>query len=81
MAKSAQRRASWKRPGSPIGRKGPRKAPARYTRNKYNRWSTSDVRTLRDIKVQLDGAKTEEDAVEAIGSLRELLIDEDLIVA
>ena len=37
--------------------------------------------TLRDIKVQLDGAKTEEDAVEAIGSLRELLIDEDLIVA
>lgn len=35
--------------------------------------------TLRDIKVRLDGAKSEEDAVEAIGALRELLADEDLI--
>ena len=34
--------------------------------------------TLREIKTQLDGAKTEEDAIEAIGSLRELLADEDL---
>ena len=34
--------------------------------------------TLREIKRQLDGAKTEEDAIEAIGSLRELLADEDL---
>jgi hypothetical protein len=34
--------------------------------------------TLREIKAQLDGAKTEEDAIEAIGSLRELLADEDL---
>jgi len=34
--------------------------------------------TLRDIKARLDGAKSEEDAIEAIGSLRELLADEDL---
>jgi len=34
--------------------------------------------TLREIKTQLDGARTEEDAIEAIGSLRELLADEDL---
>jgi len=34
--------------------------------------------TLREIKTRIDGAKTEEDAIEAIGSLRELLADEDL---
>jgi len=34
--------------------------------------------TLREIKTRLDGAKDEEDAIEAIGSLRELLADEDL---
>lgn len=34
---------------------------------------------LREIKMKLDGAKTEEDAIEAIGGLRELLADEDLI--
>jgi hypothetical protein len=34
---------------------------------------------LREIKARLDGVKTEEDAVEAIGALRELLVDEDLI--
>jgi hypothetical protein len=34
--------------------------------------------TLRAIKQQLDGVKTEEEAIEAIGSLRELLALEDL---
>jgi hypothetical protein len=34
--------------------------------------------TLREIKQRLDGAKTEEDAIEAIGALRELLALEDL---
>jgi hypothetical protein len=34
--------------------------------------------TLREIKARLDNAKTEEDAIEAIGALRELLADEDL---
>jgi hypothetical protein len=36
---------------------------------------------LREIKVRLDGAKTEEDAADAIGALRELLADEDLLSA
>jgi hypothetical protein len=34
--------------------------------------------TLREIKEKLDGARTEDDAIEAIGSLRELLALEDL---
>ena len=34
--------------------------------------------TLREIKERLDGARTEEDTIEAIGSLRELLALEDL---
>jgi len=33
---------------------------------------------LREIKARLDGANTAEDAIEAIGALRELLADEDL---
>ncbi|MFN3659197.1 MAG: hypothetical protein ACK4UO_18275 [Pseudolabrys sp.] len=49
MAKSARRRAAWKRPGSPIGRKGARKANPRYTRNKYKAWSAGDVRELRRL--------------------------------
>jgi hypothetical protein len=35
--------------------------------------------TLREIKQKLDGAKHEDDAIEAIGSLRELLALEDLL--
>ena len=34
---------------------------------------------LREHKARPDGAKTPEDAVEAIGALRELLADEDLL--
>ena len=49
MAKSALRRASWKRPGSPIGRKGPRKAHPRYKRNLNKDWSSGDVRELRAL--------------------------------
>ena len=52
MAKAALRNASWKRPGSPIGRKGPRKAHPRYTRNMNKNWSTGDVRTLRQLAKQ-----------------------------
>ncbi len=43
------RRTSWRRPGSPIGRKGPRKVHPRYTRNKSKTWSTSDLQTLRKL--------------------------------
>jgi hypothetical protein len=49
MAKKARGRASWQRPGSPIGRKGPRKKNPRYTRNNYVRWSAADVRELRRL--------------------------------
>ena len=49
MPKSARGRANWRRPGSPIGRNGPRKAHPRYTRNKSKIWSTSDLRTLRKL--------------------------------
>jgi predicted alpha/beta hydrolase len=51
MAGRARGRASWKRAGSPIGRKGPRKAHPR-TRNNYNRWTASDVRALRQLAKQ-----------------------------
>jgi hypothetical protein len=47
MAKSA--RASWKRPGSPIGPKGPRKANPRYKRNLNKSWSAGDMRMLRQL--------------------------------
>lgn len=49
MAKKARGRASWRRPGSPIGRKGPRKKNPRSTRNNYVRWSAADVRELRRL--------------------------------
>ena len=42
-------RASWKRPGSPIGRKGPRKANPKYKRNLGQPWSAGDVRELRSL--------------------------------
>ena len=47
MARTA--RASWKRPGSPIGRKGPRKAHPRYKRNQNKSWSDAEVRKLRTL--------------------------------
>lgn len=52
MAKSARKIVAWKRPGSPIGRKGPRKAHPRYKRNMNKNWSTGDVRTLRQLARQ-----------------------------
>lgn len=41
---------------------------------------TRRLSTLRELKERLDGARHEDDAIEAIGSLRELLALEDLIV-
>ena len=40
---------AWKRPGSPIGRKGPRKAHPKYKRNMNEPWSSTDVRQLRAL--------------------------------
>ena len=49
MAKSSRKRASWKQSGSPIGRKGPRKANPKYKRNMRQPWSASDVRMVRQL--------------------------------
>ena len=47
MARRNSRSAAWKRPGSPIGRKGPRKANPKYKRNMRDPWSSDDVRMLK----------------------------------
>ena len=50
MAKSARKKQpDWQRPGSPIGRKGPRKAHPKYKRHTREPWSAEDVRTLRSL--------------------------------
>ena len=49
MARRNSRNASWKRPGSPIGRKGPRKAHPKYKRNLGNSWSSRDVNELKKL--------------------------------
>jgi hypothetical protein len=41
--------AAWKRPGSPIGRAGPRKANPKYRRKLGQPWSAEDVRQLRSL--------------------------------
>lgn len=42
-------KAAWKRPGSPIGKKGPRKANPKYKRKLGQPWSAGDVRDLRSL--------------------------------
>lgn len=42
-------RATWKQPGSPIGKKGPRKANPSYKRRSREPWSTADVKMLRQL--------------------------------
>jgi hypothetical protein len=49
MARRNARSAAWKRPGSPIGRKSPRKAKPKYKRNMGSSWPASDVRELRKL--------------------------------
>jgi hypothetical protein len=41
--------APWKRPGSPIGRTGPRKVNPKYKRKLGQPWSDEDVRQLRSL--------------------------------
>ncbi|MCZ7659164.1 MAG: hypothetical protein M5U07_15530 [Xanthobacteraceae bacterium] len=43
------KRPAWKRPGSPIGKKGPRKANPKYKRRLGQPWSKEDVRALRSL--------------------------------
>jgi hypothetical protein len=41
--------ATWKRPGSPIGRKGPRKANPKYKQRAGDPWKASEVRQLKSL--------------------------------
>ena len=40
---------AWKRPGSPIGKKGPRKANPKYKRRSQQTWSDKEVKLLRSL--------------------------------
>lgn len=40
---------AWKRPGSPIGKKGPRKANPKYKRRSQEPWSSDDVKQLKQL--------------------------------
>jgi hypothetical protein len=42
-------RPSWKRPGSPIGKKGPRKSNPKYKRRSRQPWSDKEVKQLRQL--------------------------------
>jgi hypothetical protein len=41
--------AAWKRPGSPIGKTGPRKVNPKYKRRTGEPWSPQEVRELRSL--------------------------------
>jgi hypothetical protein len=41
--------AAWKRPGSPIGKKGPRKSNPIYKRKAGEPWSDTDLRKLKEL--------------------------------
>jgi hypothetical protein len=43
------RQASWKRPGSPIGKTGPRKANPKYKRRSSQPWTSAEVRRLKAL--------------------------------
>jgi hypothetical protein len=49
---ASRAKPAWKRAGSPIGRKGPRKAHPKYKRNMNKPWSAGDVRMLRSLAKQ-----------------------------
>ena len=56
MAKAARKAkrgaAAWKQPGSPIGRKGPRKANPKYKRHSSEPWGRDDVQMLKQLARQ-----------------------------
>jgi hypothetical protein len=41
--------AAWKRPDSPIGKKGPRKAHPKYKKNAGTPWESNDVKWLKAL--------------------------------
>ena len=42
-------KAAWRRPGSPIGKKGSRKTNPSYKRRSRQLWSSADLRKLRQL--------------------------------
>jgi len=42
-------KAAWKRPGSPIGKKGPRKANPNYKRRARAPWTPQEIRQLKTL--------------------------------
>jgi hypothetical protein len=46
------RRDSWKRAGSPIGRKGPRKANPKYKRRSGEPWTRDELKELKALAKQ-----------------------------
>jgi hypothetical protein len=42
-------KAAWRRPGSPIGKKGSRKTNPSYKRRSRQPWSSADLRKLRQL--------------------------------
>jgi hypothetical protein len=44
--------SNWKRSGSPIGRRGPRKKNPSYKRRLGERWTDKDVKTLKVLAKQ-----------------------------
>lgn len=40
---------SWKKPGSPIGKKGPRKSNPKYKRRSRQPWTDKEVKQLRQL--------------------------------
>ena len=43
------RTPNWRRPGSPIGRKGPRKANPKYKRRAGQPWSRDEIKELKSL--------------------------------
>ena len=43
------KQAAWKRPGSPIGRKGPRKANPKYKRRMNEPWTKEELKALKEL--------------------------------
>ena len=41
--------AAWKKPGSPIGKKGPRKTHPKYKRHAGEPWESAEIRELKSL--------------------------------
>lgn len=45
-------RPNWKRPGSPIGKKGPRKANPKYKQRSREPWEANEIKELKALAKQ-----------------------------